>query len=142
MPKFPECHHDASAALLLLVYWRPFFILSSSQLNPLLRKLSWPHSLEKTCLYAHNLLKFFCFSLSPLFLTQLLGQGSFPAPYFSSTILPFFLFLSASGVQEIPLIRTCPNPSFLKTLEYLTYMAEEQSQIHGANQPPSQCAAN
>lgn len=50
-----------SVAVLLLVYWHPFFILSSSQLTPLLRKLSWPHFFEKTCLYAQA---FLLFSLS------------------------------------------------------------------------------
>lgn len=90
-----------SVALLLLVYWHPFFILSSSQLTPLMRKLSWPHSLEKTCLYAHNLLRLFCFSLFPLFLTQLLGQGSFPSfprrlqSY--TTFLPFPQHLGCPG---------------------------------------------
>lgn len=131
-----------SVVLLLLVYWGPFLILPSSQLTHLLGP-SWPQSLEKTYLYAHNLLFFSAF-LSLLFSShRSWTRDPFQAaPDLSSTILPFFLSLSASGAQEIPLIRACPNPSFfLKTMKDFTYKAKARSQIHRANQPPSQCAA-
>lgn len=57
------------------------------------------------------------------------------APDLCSTI-PFFLSLSASGAQEIPLIRACPNPSFfLKTVKDLTYSIEPNPQGKPTTQP-------
>lgn len=81
--------------------------------------LCWENTHEPTPLRKLVFMPITCSSFSA-FLSLLFSSHSSwardpfrAAPDLSSTILPFFLPLSASGAQEIPLIRACPNSSFI-----------------------------